>query len=219
MAALTEADVATRLGEARERIARAGGDPAAVTVVAVTKGFGPDAVAAARAAGLTDIGENYLPELLDKHDGRPRWHFLGRVQRREVRKAAGVDVWQGVDRQAAAEEVAARWPASTVLVQVNTSGEPQKLGCTVRDAPPLVRCCAELGLEVRGLMTVGPHGGPEAARPGFRTLAALARDLGLPELSMGMTDDLEVAVEEGSTMVRLGRALFGPRPDHRRVRR
>ena len=149
------ADVAANLAVVRERIARAGGDVGRITVVAVTKGFGPEAVRDALAAGLVDVGENYAQQLRAKAtaiaEARPwgrvgedeadvRWHLLGRVQRNKVRSVAPlVHLWHGVDR------------------------------------------------------------------------------LGLGELSMGMSDDLEVAVQEGSTMVRIGRALFGPRPDPARV--
>jgi uncharacterized pyridoxal phosphate-containing UPF0001 family protein len=97
-------------------------------------------------------------------------------------------------------------------VQINVSDEEAKNGCTFEEAPALVDVLAARGLDVRGLMAVGPTGDPELARPGFRRLADLADRLGLPERSMGMTDDLEVAVQEGTTMVRVGRALFGPRP-------
>ena len=202
----------------RERIAAAGGGERAITIVAVTKGFGADAAAAAVAAGLTDLGENYAAELEAKHhavapSGPCRWHFLGRVQRRHVRRVAdAVHLWQAVDRVAAGEEIARRAPGARVLVQVNVSGEEAKHGCRVAEAPVLVESLAALGLDVRGLMAVGPLGPPERSRPGFRRLAALADELGLPERSMGMSADLEVAVAEGSTMVRVGRALFGPRP-------
>ena len=97
-----------------------------------------------------------------------------------------------------------------MLVQVNLADEPQKGGCRGPICPPLVASSATMDLDVRGLMGVGPAGPPEAARPGFRRLVATAEDLGLAERSIGMTDDLEVAVEEGSTMVRVGRDLFGP---------
>ena len=219
MAALTAADVAERVDAARARIANAGGDPEGITLVAVTKGFGRDAVDAARAAGVVDFGESRVSELTDKHDGRSRWHFIGRIQRRDVRAAAGVHLWQSVDRLAVGEEIARRWPAAAVLVEVNTSGETEKHGCSLDEAPVLVARLRDLGLDVQGLMTIGPRGGPERARAGFRALASARRALGLPVVSMGMTDDLEVAVEEGSTMVRLGRALFGPRPDPTGVRR
>lgn len=213
------AGVAERLGAVRDRIERAGGDLGRVTVVAVTKGFGRDAVEEAAAAGVTDFGENLVDQLEAKRDDTHRWHFLGHVQRRDVRRAAGVTLWQSVDRVAAGAEIAKRWPGAAVLAQVNVSGEAAKLGCAPADTPALVGQLRDLDLDVRGVMGVGPHGGPEAARPAFRTLARLAAELGLPEVSMGMSDDLEVAVQEGTTMVRIGRALFGPRPDRPAVRR
>ena len=215
-------DVAARLATVRRRIADAGGDES-IRVVAVTKGFGADAVEAAAAGGVTDVGENYAGELLAKRAGlgeaagtaaqsAVRWHFLGRVQRNKVRGLAPVvDLWQAVDRLAAGEEIA-RWaPGARVLVQVNASGEPQKHGTTFEGAPALVDGLRHLGLDVVGLMAVGPAGAPQATRAAFRAVSALADRLHLGERSMGMTDDLETAVEEGATMVRVGRALFGPR--------
>ena len=224
---MTSAEVADRLARVRERIAGAGGSPDGVTVVAVTKGFGPEAVEAAVEAGLTDVGESYAQELEDKATklaGTPaadecRWHYLGRVQRNKVRRIGPfVHLWQAVDRTAAGEEIARRSATGTavprpaqVLVQVNVSGEPDKHGCPFDEAPTLVESLTGLGINVRGLMAVGPNGPPEQARDGFRRLTRLADQLGLPERSMGMTDDLEVAVQEGTTMVRVGRALFGTR--------
>lgn len=207
--------VKRRLDTVRGRIRAAGGDPDGVTVVAVTKGFGVEAVTAACAAGISDLGENYAQELLAKKswaDGA-RWHFLGRVQRNKVAALGdAVHLWQAVDRAVAGKTIARHAPGAAALVQVNVSGEPQKAGCPPSDAPAMVDQLREEGLRVLGLMAVGPHGPAEAARPGFRLLSSLADDLGLNERSMGMTDDLEVAVQEGATMVRLGRALFGPRP-------
>ncbi len=225
--------VAERLAEVRERIAAAGRDPREVVVVAVTKGFGPDAVDAAGAAGIGDVGENFAQELAGKWEATGgtnaarRWHFLGRVQRNKVRVIApAVHLWQGVDRAAAGEEIARRAPGAGVLVQVNididiqeAAGDDRRNGCQLDEVPALVERLDELGLHVRGLMAVGPAGPPELARPGFRTVVALADRLGLPERSMGMTDDLGVAVEEGSTMVRVGRGLFGARPSAPRTRR
>lgn len=215
--------VADRLARVRERIDAAGGDPDAIRLVAVTKGHGPDAVASALAAGVLDVGENYAEELVAKHEAvaaaggpAPRWHFVGHVQRRKVRSvAAFVSLWQGVDRQAAGAEIARRAPGASVLVQVNVSGEPAKNGCRPEETAVLVEELRGLDLHVAGLMAMGPAGPPEAARPAFRQLVALADELGLAERSMGMSDDLEVAVQEGSTMVRVGRALFGPRPVRR----
>jgi pyridoxal phosphate enzyme (YggS family) len=219
VAALTADLVAERLDGVRARIAAAGGDPDTVTVVAMTKGFGPEAVEAAAAAGVADFGENLVDELLAKRDAAHRWHFLGRIQRRDVRRATGVALWQSVDRMAAGEEIAKRWPGAAVLVQVNTTGEPQKQGCAPEDAPALVDGVRRLGLDAQGLMTIGPAGPAEGAREAFAVLAATGRSLHLRQLSMGMTDDLEVAVQEGATMVRVGRALFGPRPDPSQARR
>jgi pyridoxal phosphate enzyme (YggS family) len=214
--------VAARLDALRHRIEQAGRDPAAVRVVAVTKGFGPDAIEAALDAGVFDIGENYATELLEKaaalslarhtQDGI-RWHYLGAVQRRRVRDLAPiVSWWETVSRASEGEAIAARAPGATVLVQVDTTRLPGRNGAAPQEVPDLVHALQAVGLEVRGLMTVGPLGAPDDARPGFRTAARLARDLGLDELSMGMTADLEVALEEGATMVRVGRALFGERP-------
>ncbi|WP_419926539.1 YggS family pyridoxal phosphate-dependent enzyme [Candidatus Poriferisocius sp.] len=213
-------EVAHRLGALRERLTRVGGDR--VRVVAVTKGFGPEAVFAAMGAGLMEVGENYAQDLLAKADSvgegrddgrRPRWHFIGRLQRNKIRKVASlIDLWQSVDRTETAIEIA-RWaPGARVLVQVDTAGVGGRGGCPAQDTAQLVAGCRQAGLEVAGLMAVGEPGPPERARPGFRLLAAQAADLGLPELSMGMSADMEVAVEEGSTMVRVGTALFGPRP-------
>jgi len=210
--------VGERLVELRRRIAAVGGD--GVTVVAVTKGFGPEVVEAAVAVGLDDIGENYAQELLAKLAGfgedRPRVHFIGRLQSNKIRSMAGVvDLWQSIDRASLVEPLAKVWPPAKVLVQVNVSDEPGKGGCAPGEVTALVARLREREVVVEGLMAVGRTGPPESARPGFRLLRALVDDLGLPTCSMGMTDDLEVAVEEGSTMVRVGSALFGPRPSTR----
>jgi pyridoxal phosphate enzyme (YggS family) len=214
-------DVTDRVAAIRARIAGTGREPDGVALVAVTKGFGSDAVEAANAAGILDVGENYAQELAGKaaatprHDGR-RWHFLGHVQRNKVKSiASAVHLWQGVDRVAAGEEIARRAPGARVLVQVriaDDNGSEARNGCVPSEVPELVERLDALGLDVRGLMAVGPAGPPELARPGFAAVTALADRLGLAERSMGMTDDLEVAVEEGSTMVRVGRGLFGVRP-------
>jgi len=210
--------VARRLAAVRDRIERAGGDPAAVSVVAVTKGFGPEAVRAAWAAGLTHVGENYAAELLAKRaalaDGPPggRWHYLGAIQTNKVaRLAPAVDCWQSVSRPVEGERIARAAPGAEVLVQVACSGDPTRPGCAPEAVPALVGTLCTLGLAVVGLMAVAPPE-PEAARAAFRCVRALADRLGLAVRSMGMTEDLELAVREGSTMVRVGRALFGARP-------
>jgi pyridoxal phosphate enzyme (YggS family) len=213
------AAITANVADVRRRIAAAGG--VGVKLLAVTKGFGAAEVAAALAAGVEGIGENYAQELLAKAAelddvatvGPVPWHFIGHVQRNKVRALAPeVRVWQSVDRRELAAEIAKRAPGATVLVQVNASGEAQKAGCAFDEAPALVARCRELGLSVQGIMAIGPAGAPEAARRPFERVVALADELALPERSIGMTDDLEVAVEAGSTMVRVGRALFGPRP-------
>ena len=225
VSAVTATDVADRLAAVRARIEAAGRQPGDVVVVAVTKGFGIEAVEAANAAGIADVGENYAQELAAKvgeagADAGRRWHFLGRVQRNKVRSiAAAVHLWQGVDRVAAGEEIARRAPGAKVLVQVRIAGDDGRNGCDPGEVPELVERLDHLGLDVRGLMAVGPAGPPELARPGFRKVSALADRLGLEERSMGMTDDLGVAVEEGSTMVRVGRGLFGARPGAPKLRR
>ncbi len=214
--------VAERLELIRARIRRALGPGAdrRVDIVAVTKSFGPAAYQAAAAVGLVDVGENYAQELVAKHAELPAGlvvHFIGQLQTNKVRLVAPcVDVYESVDRPSLATEIARRAPGAAVLVQVDTSGGLGKGGCAIGDVPALVAHCSDLGLEVLGLMAVGPTtGGPEAARPGFRQVRHLVDELGLSVCSMGMSDDLEVAVEEGSTQVRVGSALFGARPSRR----
>jgi hypothetical protein len=215
--------VAERLQAVRRRIERAGGDPSVVRVVAVTKGFGPEAVAASRAAGLSDIGENYADELVAKAaavEGDPslqpvRWHFLGAIQRNKVaRLAPVVGVWQSVSRVEEGARIARFAPGATVLVEVETTGLSGRNGCSPEEVRTLVPRLREDGLDVRGLMTVAAPG-PDAADLAFGTVRSLADGLGLEERSMGMTDDLEAAVRAGTTMVRIGRALFGERPRKR----
>jgi PLP dependent protein len=215
-----DATFADRLAAVRERIVAAAPDPAAVRLVAVTKGFGVDAVRTALDAGVVDIGESYVQELVAKAaelEGDavpPRWHFVGRLQRNKVRKAAPfVALWHSVDRVDLGAEIARRAPGAAVLVQVNTSGEAAKAGCAPRDAARLVDDLVALGLDVAGVMTIAPAGPPEAARTAFAAARALRDRLGLRELSMGMSGDLEVALREGATLVRVGTDLFGPRPD------
>jgi pyridoxal phosphate enzyme (YggS family) len=214
----TAAGVLAALEDVRGRIAATGRDPAAVRVVAVTKGHGADAVAAALAAGLADVGESYAQELLAKRAelgdaaAAARWHLIGRLQTNKVRALAGtIALWQSVDRLALGRELARRDPGAAVLVQVDVAGLPGRGGVPEADAAELVGRLRELGLDVRGFMAVGPPGPPDGARAGFRRVVRLADELALPERSLGMSGDLEVAVEEGATMVRVGTALFGAR--------
>jgi PLP dependent protein len=210
---ITVEDVTARLARARERIRVAGGRE--VEVLAVTKGFGPDAVEAALGAGITRIGENYAQELLTKREATAgaEVHFIGRLQSNKVRSIAGVvDVFETVDRASLVLELARRAPGVAVMIQVNATGEVGKGGCQPEEVRGLLELALESGLVVTGLMTVGPTvGGPEAARPAFRTVRRMVDELGLEECSMGMSADLDVAVSEGSTQVRLGTLLFGDR--------
>jgi pyridoxal phosphate enzyme (YggS family) len=218
------ATVAERVADVRRRIdARAGGR--VVRLVAVTKGFGVDHVEAAVAAGVTSIGENYAQELVAKAGAGAggdavRWHFIGGIQRNKIATLAPfVAVWETIDRPAVAEAVARHSPGVTSFVQINLTDDPGRPGCSFADADDVVAAARRAGLEVRGVMGVGPVGPPERSRQPFAALAALARRLGLPDVSMGMSDDFEIAVEEGSTMVRLGTALFGPRSRSEELRR
>ena len=209
------ASVAESVQRVRDRIVAAGGDQT-VVVLPVTKGFGPEAIEAALLAGCTAIGENYAQELLAKRGAaaKAEVHFIGQLQTNKVRQIAGlVDVYETVDRERLVNEIARRQPGARVLVQVDTAGEPGKGGCPLPDVEALVAVARAAGLDVRGLMTVGPtNAEPEAARAGFRAVRAAVDRIGLAVCSMGMTDDVEVAVQEGSTQIRVGTALFGPRP-------
>jgi len=209
-----------RLAMIRERIGTAAPDPGAVTLMAVTKGFGPGAVRTALAGGLTVVGENYADELVAKATAvaddpgpAPEWHFLGSIQRNKVpRLTPLVACWQAVVRIEEGRAIASRHPGARVLVQVDVAGLPGRSGVPPGEVSGLVSALRDEDLAVIGLMAVGTPGPPEGARPGFRELSRRADALSLPVRSMGMTDDLEVALSEGSTMVRLGRALFGDRP-------
>jgi PLP dependent protein len=238
---VSAAEFGARLETARHRMATAtSGDPTTIRIVAVTKGFGSDAVEVALAAGLGDIGENYADELLaksaaikatqeeltgptgpgapntpagDPESLVPTWHFLGAIQRNKVARLSPVVTWwQGVSRVEEGLAIARRRPEATLLVQVDLAGMAGRGGCAPDRIPELVGSLRDQGINVAGLMAVGVPGPPEASRSGFASVSRLADQLDLEVRSMGMTDDLEVAVAEGSTMVRLGRALFGSRP-------
>lgn len=211
--------VAARLARVREQIDSVErGHRHDVEIVAVTKGFGEWAIDAAVDAGCAVIGENYAQELAAKRHvierRSPTVEFIGRLQTNKVRLVADlVDVWASVDRPSVIDEIAKRSPGARILVQVDTTGDPGKGGCPVAEVSGLVTAARDRGLVVDGLMTVGPTGQPPAAaRGGFRLVRGLVDDLGLAVCSMGMSADLAIAVEEGSTEVRLGTALFGPRP-------
>ena len=189
-----------------------------VEILAVTKGFASWAIESAVAAGCGSVGENYAQELISKREVIetlcPEVHFIGRLQSNKVRQLVGlVDVWASLDRGSIIDEVAKRAEGARVLIQVNTTGEETKGGCLPEDLAALVARTQETGLRLDGLMTVGPTGEPaEVARSGFRLVRNLVDEYGLSVCSMGMTADAHIAIEEGSTEIRVGTAIFGQRP-------
>lgn len=219
-----------RLARVREVIdtrRRAGGWQHEVRIIAVTKTHGADAVRLAVRAGLHDVGENRVQEALAKQDATTdvaiAWHLIGTLQRNKARHAIGrFELIHSVDRRELAEELDRRVGSGApqgILVQVNCSAEPQKGGVEPGELPALLDALRRYErLTVHGLMTMAAFDAPELdVRRSFvalRTLAEAGRAAGhpLPQLSMGMSDDYAWAVEEGATMVRLGTALFGPRP-------
>ena len=211
--------VSENLAKARERIVRAGRDPDNVTIVAVTKGFDVSVCREAVSAGLNILGENRVHEALAKMDELPdaEWHLIGHLQTNKARVAAGrFALIQSVDSIRLAEAIAKLAPAQPVLVEVNVAREPQKSGADPDGALDVIRGVSGI-LDLRGLMAMGPsQGDPTPAFIELRTLRDQAeQSLGraLPVLSMGMSGDFEAALAAGSTMLRLGQVLFGPRPD------
>jgi pyridoxal phosphate enzyme (YggS family) len=223
-------DIGTNVARVRARIAeaalRSGRRPDDVTLVGVTKTVGLDRIREVVACGVRALGENRIQEARTKVPEVPgvTWHLVGSLQRNKVKEALRLfEVIHSVDSLALAEELGRRGAepkgrgAVEILIQVNISGEPQKHGVHPEDAPGLIAQAILLaGVRVRGLMGMAPlMGHPDEARPYFRRLRELRDRVaealpgsGAIDLSMGMTDDFEVAIEEGATMVRVGRALF-----------
>jgi pyridoxal phosphate enzyme (YggS family) len=223
-------DIADRVSEVRQRIGAAverGGHGQNVTIIAVTKTHGVEAVEAASRAGVADVGENRVQEALRKMDETSvpvRWHLIGHLQRNKVKGSVErFALVHSVDSERLAQAVneygVARGTPVDVLIQVNTSGEETKGGFTVADLPEVAeRMAGFTGMTIRGVMTMAPLDAPEGElRRVFggarEARAILRRSCGplVTELSMGMSNDYEVAVEEGATMVRLGTILFGAR--------
>lgn len=186
------------------------------TVLAVTKTFSLAHVDAAARAGVAAVGENYAREFADKRatgDHGVRWHFLGRLQTNKIALVARhADLVGAVARERELEVLARQSVVRPVDIEVDTTDLPGRPGAPPAAVEGLVAAAARLGVPVRGLMTVAPPD-PAGARACFATVAALAADVGLNSLSMGMSDDYEAALELGATEIRLGRALFGPRED------
>ena len=211
------ATVAGNVRQVRERILRVGGT--GVILVAVTKTHPFESMQAAMNAGCDALGENYVQEIVEKLGGRQPpgpLHMIGTVQSNKVRKVDHlVNLWGAVDRSSVITEIgkrAADGGCAEILLQVNTTGEGSKSGCLPGDVDGLRSFAESAGVTVRGLMTVGPTGGSHAEREtSFRLLRRLCEASGLAICSMGMSDDFEQAVGCGSTMVRIGSAIFGPR--------
>ena len=225
-------DLAANLQTVRQRITdacrRSGRDPAGVTLLAVSKNQPPETIRAAAAAGLSLFGENRVQEARSKISQCPaslRWHMIGHLQSNKCRDAVSLfSMIQSVDSLPLAVEIN-KWAGHfartmPVLLEINIAGESSKFGCSPEKLPAVLPQINALPrLEIHGLMTVAPFTpDPEKTRPVFRRLRELKAEcekiLGapLPHLSMGMTGDFEIAIEEGATIIRIGSALFGPRP-------
>jgi len=226
-------DIAANIAEIRRRIANAaaryGRDPYAIKLMAVTKTVAVERIKEAVDAGITLFGENYVQEAREKITAlgkNVQWHMIGRLQTNKAKYVVLLfDCVQSVDRIELALELDKRARLAgynlNVLIEVNVSGEQTKSGIAVPDTPELIKKVAALeNISVRGLMTMAPYSdNAEDSRPYFRALKNLGRQISeamipgvqMDELSMGMTDDFEVAIEEGATIVRIGRAIFGER--------
>lgn len=217
--------ISERLAAVRDRIETAcrtaGRSPEDVTLVAVSKNFGAQAMREAVAAGIGHIGENRLQEATAKRTELAdlplgvTWHFIGHLQTNKVKAALQIfDTIQSVDSLHLAQAISARASAPvSVFLEVNVANEPSKSGFSLEELSSAYQRASVLpNVDVRGLMTVAPMAAsPEDVRPVFQRLRAEAQTLGLRDLSMGMTNDFEIAIEEGSTHVRIGRAIFGER--------
>jgi pyridoxal phosphate enzyme (YggS family) len=211
-------EVERRIAQAAQRVGRS---PAEITIVAVTKEVSPHAIEAALEAGIMHIGENKVQEAMEKIarlsnlQPCPTWHLVGHLQTNKVKTAVEIfDIIHSIDSLRLAQAISHRVQSTfPVLLQVNVSEEKTKSGFSVAELPRAAEEVARLPrLEVKGLMTIAPLvSDPEEVRPIFRRLRQLRDSLGLEHLSMGMSDDFEVAVEEGATMVRIGRVIFGER--------
>ena len=214
---MTEPTILERLARVSARIAATGRNPDEVAIVAVTKGFDVSVCRLALQAGLRNLGENRVQEALKKMEHVPNaeWHLIGHLQTNKVKQATGrFALIQTVDSLRLAQEIARHGPNQAVLVEVNIAREPQRSGVAPEDAHELIAKVASM-LDLHGLLGMGPATGDSA--PAFNELRRLHDEAeqqigkGLPVLSMGMSGDFEAALAAGSTMLRLGQALFGPR--------
>jgi PLP dependent protein len=226
-------DIAANINEIRQRIiaaaARCQRNPDSIKLLAVTKTVSPDIIGKAIAAGLTEFGENYVQEAKEKiaaFEKHVKWHMIGHLQTNKAKYAVSLfDYIHSVDRMELAKEIHKKagqiGRKINILIEINVSGEQTKNGIAPADAIDLIKGIASLeNISVKGLMTMAPYSdNPENSRPYFSGLRKLQKNIiseGIPgiqmdELSMGMTDDFEIAIEEGATIVRIGRAIFGER--------
>ncbi len=226
--------IAENVEQVRKRIRRAcqrsRRDPQSVRLIAVSKTFDAEKIREAVEADVNDIGENFVQELRDKraalNNPHILWHFVGHLQSNKVKYIADfIHLIHSIDHRSVAEEIDKRGAKSgravDVLIEVNTTGEKTKFGVLPEETVEFAKSLAHFkNLKLKGLMTIGPFlPDPEASRPAFQTLRSLRdetmrvgiENAEMTELSMGMTNDFEVAIDEGATMIRLGTAIFGPR--------
>lgn len=225
--------ISANLISLRERISKIV-DPDRIELITVTKAQPLEVAVAAHLSGLSDLGENYSVELVEKarnwpdsdyfsqsgHDwgvndtqiAKPRWHFIGQLQSNKVRQLAGdVTLWQSVDRAKLVKEIAKRAPSAEILLQVNLSDDANKGGCKRSELPALVELCSQSDIELKGLMGVGVFDSEYDTEEGFAWLSNMRQELGLEICSMGMSQDLELALKHGTTMCRIGSDLVGRR--------
>ena len=182
----------------------------------VTKGFGAREVQAMLEVGLTKIGESYAQEILEKRkmitDNRIAWHMIVRVQRNKVRKLSEtVDLWHSVDRKELITEISKYQKNSKILIQVSLNDRHKQGGCSPENVPDLIEFASDKGINVEGLMTIGVDQDIDATKNVFAELGKLSETMGLKEISMGMSNDFEIAIDYGATILRVGRSIFGER--------
>lgn len=212
--------IRANLASVRRRIEAVSDRADTVRIVAVTKTLPPEVVVAAIEAGVTDIGENYAQEAIAKHlelsdmADHVHWHFIGHLQRNKVRLLKDVvSTWQSIDNLGLIDELAKRAPGATLQIEVNLSGEAGRAGCSWDEVDVLVNHARRAELNVTGLMGIAPIAPEDEIRQCFRRLFETSKTLELSDVSMGMSGDFEIAVQEGATIVRIGSALFGNRPN------
>ena len=209
-------EIKERLEEINEIIDAKAQNP--VTLIGVTKGFTHEEVNIASELGIKNFGENYAQELLTKNplvDPEISWHYIGQLQSNKIRKISHlVDVWHSVTSLKLAREIHKRNDQAQILLQVSLMGPSNSKGFEVEQLPQLISELRDMNIDISGLMTMGVPGDMVATRVVFKELRKLADTFELPECSMGMSDDFEIALESGASMIRVGSAIFGNRrPD------